>query len=195
MAAPWRRMKGVVVLTYLFSPQENLSENRRGFLAATVLSINAVTIGVGLIRGPLFCALSDRVGRKPLLVTDNLLRALFAVPLFMLMQGAGATMVLACKVAFVFLMSFMVGGSTVYLAEAFPPHLRTSGMAISLNITTVLFGGILPLVSVWLTSTSGSSLAPACYLVVPASLTAVFVSRLSGLDSKPAVLSVPVVDG
>jgi MFS transporter, MHS family, proline/betaine transporter len=113
----------------------------------------------------------------------------------MLMQGAGATVVLACKVAFVFLTSLMVGGSTVYLAEAFPPHLRTSGMAISLNITAVLFGGTLPLVSVWLTSTSGSSLAPAWYLVVAASLTAVFASRLSGLDSKPAVLRVPVVDG
>ena len=147
-----------------------------------ILLINTVAIAVSLVASAFFCALSDRVGRKPLLIIGNLLVALCTVPLFMLMEGATATLVLMAQLTLVILMCCMSGGQTVYLVEAFPPHLRTSGMAIALNITAVLFGGTLPLMAVWLTAYTGNPLAPAWYFVIAAFLTALIAIPMRSLD-------------
>lgn len=147
-----------------------------------ILLINTVAIAVSLVASAFFCALSDRVGRKPLLIIGNLLVALCTVPLFMLMEGATATLVLMAQLTLVILMCCMSGGQTVYLVEAFPPHLRTSGMAITLNITAVLFGGTLPLMAVWLTAYTGNPLAPAWYFVIAAFLTALIAIPMRSLD-------------
>ena len=151
-----------------------------------ILAINATAIGISLVTNAFFCALSDRVGRKSLLIIGNLLIALCTVPLFLYMQGATAIGVLMAQVTLVILMSCMSGGQTVYLVEAFPPHLRTSGLAITLNLTAVLFGGTLPLTAVWLTSLTGSHIAPAWYFVVAAFLTALIAIPMRSLDGRRA---------
>jgi len=154
--------------------------------ASTILYINALALGVTLIADPFFSAVSDRTGRKPLLVIGSVLMAAVTVPMFMLMQGAGAAFVLIGQVVLIVMMTAMGGGSTVYMAEVFPPHLRTSGMAISLNLTAVLFGGTVPLLAVWLTKMTGNPLAPAWYLVVAALLTAVAAIPMRNLDRRHA---------
>ena len=146
------------------------------------LSTEPKSYCIKLVASAFFCALSDRVGRKPLLIIGNLLVALCTVPLFMLMEGATATLVLMAQLTLVILMCCMSGGQTVYLVEAFPPHLRTSGMAIALNITAVLFGGTLPLMAVWLTAYTGNPLAPAWYFVIAAFLTALIAIPMRSLD-------------
>ena len=152
-----------------------------------ILLINMLVLGVSLFLTPLFSALSDRVGRKPLLILGSLAAELFTVPLFMLMQGASAALVLVARLALTVLLACMNGGSTVYLVESFPRHLRTSGLAISLTIAAVLFGGTLPVIAVWLTGATGSVLAPAWYFVAAALLTAVLAIPMRNLDKRPDV--------
>ncbi len=160
-----------------------LMQNTR-LTAPVILSLNAGALGVSLLVDPLLCTLSDRVGRKLLLMIGSLLVALFTVPIFLFMEGALAPVVLAGQILLVVLLSCMGAGSTVYLVEAFPRHLRTSGMAISLNITALLFGGTLPLIAVYLTTVTGNALAPAWYLVAAAMLTAIMAAPMRSLDTR-----------
>ncbi len=169
-------LSGVYLMTWLM---ENTALG-----AAKILLINMLVLGVSLFLIPLFNALSDRVGRKPLLIIGSLGAALFTVPLFMVMAGAGAVLVLVARFALSLLLVCMNGGSTVYLVESFPRHLRTTGLAISLNLAAIIFGGTLPLMAVWLTSATGSSLAPAWYFVVAALLTAVLAIPMQNLDRR-----------
>ena len=143
-----------------------------------------LVLASSLLLTPFFSALSDRVGRKPLLMIGSLLAAILTVPLFMLMQGATAAVVLAAQLVLAAVRACMNGGSTVYLVEAFPPQLRTSGLAVSLTVAAVLFGGTLPVVAVWLTTLTGSALAPAWYFAVVALLTAVLAAPMRSLDNR-----------
>jgi MHS family proline/betaine transporter-like MFS transporter len=150
----------------------------------TILLINTLALASSLFFTPLFSALSDRIGRKPLLMIGSLLAATLTVPLFMLMQGATAAVVLAAWLVLIAIMACMNGGSTVYLVQAFPPQLRTSGLAVSLTLAAVVFGGTLPVVAVWLTTLTGSALAPAWYFAVVALLTAVLAAPMPSLDNR-----------
>ena len=149
-----------------------------------ILLINMLVLASSLLLTPFFSALSDRVGRKPLLMIGSLLAAILTVPLFMLMQGATAAVVLAAQLVLAAVRACMNGGSTVYLVEAFPPQLRTSGLAVSLTVAAVLFGGTLPVVAVWLTTLTGSAVAPAWYFAVVALLTAVLAAPMRSLDNR-----------
>jgi MHS family proline/betaine transporter-like MFS transporter len=150
----------------------------------TILFFNVLAIASSFVLTPLFSALSDRIGRKPLLMIGSLLAAVLTVPLFMLMKGASAAVVLGAQLVLTAVRACMSGGSTVYLVEAFPPHLRTSGLAVSLTLAAVVFGGTLPVVAVWLTTLTGSALAPAWYFAVVALLTAVLAAPMRNLDSR-----------
>jgi MHS family proline/betaine transporter-like MFS transporter len=81
--------------------------------AAKILYINTLALGVSLVADPFFSSLSDRTGRKPLLVIGSVLMAAVTVPMFMLMEGAGAAFVLTGQVVLVVAMCAMAGGSTV----------------------------------------------------------------------------------
>jgi MHS family proline/betaine transporter-like MFS transporter len=150
----------------------------------TILLINMLSLACSLLLTPVFSALSDRIGRKPLLMTGSLLAATLTVPLFMMMQGATAVVVIAARLVLLAVQACMNGGSTVYLVEAFPPHLRTSGLAVSLTLAAVVFGGTLPVIAVWLTNLTGSALAPAWYFAVIALLTAVLAAPMRSLDNR-----------
>lgn len=160
-----------------------LAENTR-LSTPTILLINMLSLACSLLLTPLFSALSDRIGRKPLLMTGSLLAATLTVPLFMLMQGATAVVVIAARLVLLAVQACMNGGSTVYLVEAFPPHLRTSGLAVSLTLAAVVFGGTLPVIAVWLTNLTGSALAPAWYFAVIALFTAVLAAPMRSLDNR-----------
>ena len=150
----------------------------------TILFINTLVLASSILLIPVFSLLSDRIGRKPLLMIGSLLAAVLTVPLFMLMKGASIAVVLGAQLVLAVVRACMNGGSTVYLVEAFPPHLRTSGLAVSLTLAAVVFGGTLPVVAVWLTTLTGSALAPAWYFAVVALLTAVLAAPMRNLDSR-----------
>jgi MFS transporter, MHS family, proline/betaine transporter len=54
------------------------------------------------------------------------------------------------------------------MAEIFPTRTRSTGIALSYNISAPIFGGFAPLISTWLIQISGNSLAPSFYLMLTA---------------------------
>ena len=91
---------------------------------------------------PAIGALSDRIGRKPLLIAFGIGSALFTVPLFTLI-GRGGSPVLAFTLVLAGLV--IVSGYTainaIVKAELFPSHIRALGVALPYAIANALFGG------------------------------------------------------
>jgi MFS family permease len=127
--------------------------------------------------------LSDKVGRKPVVLGGIILGAICIYPAFELMQhlgniykqdndvkaliGIGATLtILSCALAFV------VGPQTALLAELFPAKNRNSAATLPHNLAAGWVGGLLPLIVTWLNQAWESKLAglwyPIIFLVIAA---------------------------
>lgn len=109
--------------------------------------------------------LSDRFGRKRVLITASVLFILLTLPLFRLLDGASFATIVAVQIAFGILLTVNDGTLPCFLTEIFPTKVRYSGFAFSFNTANAIFGGTAPFVATWLIGVTGSKLAPAWYLV------------------------------
>lgn len=145
------------------------------------------TISLSVYLGSIFLmgALSDRFGRKLVLLACSVLFAVLTLPLFILIGSfsptatdqTGILVMLAAWSLFAVLLSMNGGTLPTFLCELFPTKVRFSGFAISFNFANALFGGTAPLIATWLIGVTGSKLAPAWYLVLAAIITFVAVWR------------------
>lgn len=144
------------------------------------LTLNSVAILFMMLLTPIAGALSDRIGRKPVILFGAAGFALLAWPLFKLMSAASLGAILAGQCAFaVFLACY--GASPAFLVEAFPKHVRCSGLSIGYNLAQSVFGGTVPMVAVYLTKITGDPLAPAFYLSL-AGIVSLSMAALIGRD-------------
>lgn len=157
--------------TYL-STEMNISQTE-SFVATSI----SLSVYIGLIF--LMGQVSDRVGRKTLLIVASVLFIALSVPLFMLLDGATFFTIVLIEIAFGALLTVNDGTLPCFLAEIFPTKVRFSGFAFSFNMANAIFGGTAPFVATWLISATGNKLAPAWYLVAAAlvALAAMLVSR------------------
>jgi len=127
-----------------------------------------VTFCVGLsnfILLPVMGALSDRVGRWPLLVTFTVLTMLTAYPvLSWLVAAPSFDRMLATELWLSFLYASYNGAAVVALTEVMPPHVRTVGFSLAYALATAIFGGFTPLVSTWLIKATGDNAAPGYWM-------------------------------
>jgi MHS family proline/betaine transporter-like MFS transporter len=109
---------------------------------------------------------SDRFGRKKMLITACVLFILLTVPAFMLLNTAQFVPVLIVELVMCFVLTINDGTLSSYLTETFPTSVRYTGFALSFNMANALFGGTAAMISTALISATGSNLAPAWYMVV-----------------------------
>lgn len=133
--------------------------------------------------------LSDRFGRKRVLIAASVLFVLLTVPAFMALGTGSLPVVLLTQVLLGGMLALNDGTLPSFLAEKFPTRVRYSGFAVSFNLSNAVFGGTAPLVATTLIAVTHSELAPGWYLMGAAlvSLVAVAVSvetRFTTLDSK-----------
>jgi metabolite-proton symporter len=139
--------------------------------------LNAILIGssLELLAIPLFGLLSDRVGRRPVYLFGAIVTALFAYPLFWLLDTASPPLVwLALIVAFVFSHAAMYGPQAAFLSELFGTRVRYSGASLGAQLAAVLAGGTSPFIATLLLARYGSS-ALALYVIGMAAVTIVAV--------------------
>lgn len=150
-----------LVLSYMptYLSTELGMDETASFIAATI----SLTAYIALIF--LMGSLSDRIGRKSMLIGASILFAVLTVPLFKGLAGAGFMMIVAIQIAFGALLTMNDGTLPCFLAEIFPTRVRYSGFAFCFNAANAIFGGTAPLVATWLIGVTGSKLAPAWYLV------------------------------
>ena len=114
---------------------------------------------------PVMGALSDRIGRKPLLLVFSALTVLTAYPaLAWLVANASFGNMLAVLLWLSFLYGSYNGAMVVALTEIVPADVRTTGFSLAYSLATALLGGFTPLVSTWLIEETGNKAAPGLWM-------------------------------
>ena len=114
---------------------------------------------------PLMGALSDRVGRRPILLAASALAALTAYPaLRWLVAEPSVGRMLAVELWLSFLYASYNGAMVVALTEIMPAAVRTVGFSLAYSLATALFGGNTPAVSTWLIQALGDRAAPGLWM-------------------------------
>ncbi|MGD6754189.1 MFS transporter [Streptomyces sp. BH105] len=149
------------VLTYLVTYETD----HLGHSADSAALLSTVISLLGLVLVPLFGALSDRVGRKPVFIGATGALLVLSTPAFWLMR-TGMTGTWIGGLVLGAILAAILGTYAVWSAEVFPTRTRQSGLSISYNVTAALFAGTVPYLMTLLISATGSTLVPGPYLMV-----------------------------
>jgi len=127
-----------------------------------------VTLCVGasnLFWLPIMGALSDRIGRRPLLFGCTILMLVTAYPAMLwLVRDPSFARLLTVELWLSFIYGSYNGAMVVYLTEIMPVDVRTSGFALAYSLATAIFGGFTPALSTYLIHISGNRAIPGLLL-------------------------------
>lgn len=154
------------VLTYLptyLSDTVGLASAQSSTITTICLVLYvALVFGMGHI--------SDKFGRKKVLIGACAAFILLTVPAFLVLNTAQFWPVLIVELAMCATLTANDGTLSSYLTETFPTSVRFTGFAFSFNLANAIFGGTAPFIATWLIYTTGSSIAPAWYMVAVAAV-------------------------
>ena len=137
---------------YALSWLQGATTAKVSFVDANI--IIAVALALGTPFFIVFGALSDRIGRKPIMMAGNLLGAILTFPLFALMyhfsplnNNYNPVAITACAFCLVLLVTMVYGPIAAFLVESFPSRVRYTSVSLPYHIGNGYFGGFLPLIA------------------------------------------------
>jgi MHS family proline/betaine transporter-like MFS transporter len=157
----------------------------------TLLTVPVLVLLGGLI--VLAGALSDRIGRRTVSWIGCGMLLVLSVPAFLLLGRGDVATTLLGLVLMALPVAFLVGVQAAALPALFPTAVRYGCMGIAYNVSVAVFGGTTPLFVESLVQLTGSSLAPAYYLMGFAVVGAVAVALMRETSRRPLPGSMPSV--
>jgi MHS family proline/betaine transporter-like MFS transporter len=146
---------------------------------AEALWSNTIGLLVLVAAVPLMGYLSDRYGRKPLLLACCLSFIVLPYPLFRLMlSGAGLGTIIAIQILFGLMIALFSGPGPAAIAEIFPTKVRSTWMSTGYSLAVAIFGGFAPYIATRLIEIIGSPIAPTYYLIAAAIVSTVVIFNL-----------------
>ncbi|SKA35976.1 MFS transporter, MHS family, proline/betaine transporter [Enhydrobacter aerosaccus] len=136
-----------------------------GLPASRALEINTVCLLVAVTATPCFGMLSDRVGRKPVLMASVIGTILLSWPLFWLLLRHDVFSILFAQIVFALLIGAWAGPMEATLVELYRGRTRCTALSLSYNLAFALLGGTAPIVAVYLVSEEHANFGPAFYLM------------------------------
>ncbi|QCI65884.1 MFS transporter [Phreatobacter stygius] len=148
--------------------------------ASQALWANTIGLLALMVAIPIMGKLSDRFGRKPLLIACCLCFVIVPYPVFsyLLSGGVSLTSLIIVQVVFAVMISMFSGAGPAAIAEIFPTRNRSTWMTSGYALAVAIFGGFAPFISVWLISTFGSPIAHTYYLVAAAVVSTIVIWQL-----------------
>jgi len=125
--------------------------------------------------------LSDKIGRKPVVVSGLILGATLILPAYYLLQsnGGSISLIAGVLIGLSAILALVVGPQTALLAELFPAKTRNSAATLPHNLAAGWIGGLLPLIVTWLNQHWESNLAglwyPTIFLASGAALALIYL--------------------
>ncbi|MEM7173002.1 MAG: MFS transporter [Pseudomonadota bacterium] len=151
-------------------------------------NLNTGAMALLLLVMPLGAWLSDRIGRRPLLIVGGFLLAFGSIPFFHLIHSTDPATIFLGELGFVIALGIASGGVVPAMVELIPHAVRCTGLAFAYNASIGYFGGTTPLIAAWLINTTGDPLSPAYWVAACGSVTlisALFLireTRFTSLD-------------
>lgn len=159
------------------------------FVSMTLASLVALILTLPL------AALSDRIGRRPLLIAGATGFAVFGYPLFVLLNSGSVAAAITAHCALATIESVYICAAVSAGVELFATRVRYSGFAVGYNVCVALFGGTTPYIVTWLTGHTGNPLAPAFYVVGAAVISLLTVLTLRETAGRPLAARGPAASG
>ena len=132
------------------------------FISITLASLVALALILPL------GALSDRIGRRPLLIAGAAGFAVLAYPAFMLLNSGSLTNAVLAHCLLGAIEAVFVSASLVAATELFATRVRYSGLSVGYNVSVAVFGGTTPYVVTLLAARTGNDYAAGIYVVIAA---------------------------
>jgi MHS family proline/betaine transporter-like MFS transporter len=154
-----------LTFTFVVERRKNLPGGGSEFLLA-----NTVTLLLVLIAKPLGGWLSDRVGRRKLMLALTIAIMSLIYPALWLMLNGTPWLFMFGQILLALPIGMALGLQGAMVVEIFPLRTRVTSMSFAYSITLALAGGTAPLVSSWLIETFGVPLAPAYYIMLYAAI-------------------------
>jgi MFS family permease len=197
LAGHWRIVGIGVMLTTMTTVSFYMITAYTPTFGAAVLHLSSVaafvvTLCVGvsnLIWLPIMGALSDRVGRRPLLLTCTITMILTAYPAMVWLVGAPSFgRLLAVELWLSFLYASYNGAMVVFLTEIVPESLRATGFSLAYSLATAIFGGFTPAITTGLIHLTGNRAMPGVWLSAAAAM-GLAATLLAGRLTSPRTAS------
>jgi len=131
-----------------------------------ILNINTLNLAIVTGLFPASAYLSDRIGRKPSLITGCAGMIIIGFFLFTTFSGENLTHKIIVQLAGGLFMVIFAGAFAPFMVESFPTRVRMSGISLGNVIGFSVFGGSAPLAASYLISSSGNINAPGIYLAI-----------------------------
>ncbi len=159
-------ISGTVAFYVVLVNMPTFAHKQLGLPLDQVFMVQMLAVALMTVIIPLAGALSDRIGRRPVLFGGTLAFFLLVYPLFSwVAQAPSIERVLVMQLLLCTMIGVSYGPAPTAVAEQFPTRVRSTGLAFAYNVAVMLFGGFAPFIVTWLTQVGGTPVAPAYYVL------------------------------
>ena len=172
---------------YIFlSYMPTFTQKYAGLSRPAALWSNTAGLLLLMIAIPIMGLLSDRIGRKPLLLTCCIAFIILPYPLFYLMlSGASLTTIVLIQLLVGLAIAPFSGAGPAAIAEIFPTGTRSTYMSTGYALAVAIFGGFAPFIATWLIAKTGSPISPTYYVIAAAIISTAVIMGLRETAREP----------